>query len=137
MEGGANLLFGIIFTQNCMKKKKIGLKGGPLHPLDPPLEMILIHRGYLCRSRCSLHWAGYFLFLDGLSGGCSFKTFHVKWFPFASMSSIFHCLSGRAFDTRFISSSWVSSFQSGLMADPGLIVGRRGGANPLGGVPTL
>ena len=33
--GGANLLFGINFAENCMKMKEIGLKGARLlRPLD-------------------------------------------------------------------------------------------------------
>ena len=37
---GANLLFGIIFAENCMKILKIGLRGAcaSLAPLGPPLS---------------------------------------------------------------------------------------------------
>ena len=36
--GGKNLLFGTIFSENCMKMKEIGKKTGRGHlaPLDPP-----------------------------------------------------------------------------------------------------
>ena len=43
--GGANLLFGKIFLENCMKMKEIGPRGGggalPWHPLRPANGMIL------------------------------------------------------------------------------------------------
>ena len=36
---GINLLFGIMFDENCMDMKKIGLRGvHSSHPLDPPLQ---------------------------------------------------------------------------------------------------
>ena len=37
--GSVNLLFGIIFGENCMQMKKIGLRGeqASLATLDPPL----------------------------------------------------------------------------------------------------
>ena len=38
--GGANLLFGQIFPENCMKMKEIGPRGGRVSlapPLDPPM----------------------------------------------------------------------------------------------------
>ena len=45
----ANLLFGIIFLENCMKMKRIGPGvGAPaLGPLDPPL-VIVMHTDGIC-----------------------------------------------------------------------------------------
>ena len=52
--GGANLLFCPIFTENCMKMKEFGPRGGgarPWHPpLDPPMEMLL--RSFFLRKKC-------------------------------------------------------------------------------------
>ena len=35
--GGANLLFGIVLAENCVKMKKIGREGGGRDTLDPPM----------------------------------------------------------------------------------------------------
>ena len=49
--GGAKLLFGQFFRENCMKMKKFWARGGGAHPsrppLDPPLPRVFEIRNYV------------------------------------------------------------------------------------------